>query len=548
MNIVERERMDPPKQNKLHTNKQIAFAPEKILESKRAFRISCPDMYIVFFLFLCSLCASPIKVPNVWSRDSEVKRVLSGHYPFISYLTFRNICDHAIDEATMEFDPEKVQYGDLVYLKEEYLGWFVDSVHDLIEFPYILVSGDMRAWSPPPWFQKLLYDPKLTAWFSRNMVFSYHPKLFQIPMGQDLALFNPENPKAALGLLEAVMNKPVEKTHLAYMNHYPREHGDRELVIQLFEKEPYVFSRNQSQTQYGPINRAQYYQEMASSKFVFSPLGYETDSVRTWEALVLDCIPILEHTFLDPSYERLPVALVHDWKQVNPKFLEEQYEKLHKRKTDEAYFDYWLRLLKGYQKKVRSGDLSHAQLELTQFESSDLRDFLAVLEETDGYLYPFFYKGFFCALRPFQVAGSILSKINLFDPYIDRGHFANLGAFVTDRSLLKHQNRIELFEREMEFLRKAFNNGPCCFFLDLTYYRTSLFVSFIHAVVKDGNFRHSLKRDLKTLFDKLANRSILFGNMATNEYVSEVLTLFSQEYNIQIKTCGSFWYVVKLIP
>ena len=177
--------------------------------------------------------------------------------------------------------------------------------------PYILVSGDVGSWYPTLEYKKLLYDPKLTAWFCRNMVFSYHPKLFQIPMGQDLGQFILDDPKITFYLLEATLNKPTHKTHLLYMCHFPRKHGERDKLVKQFENEPYVLTpetRVVKTRLFAGVIRSVFYHDMALCQFVLSPLGLETDSVRTWEALVLDSIPIVEHTFLDPSYDNLPVV------------------------------------------------------------------------------------------------------------------------------------------------------------------------------------------------------------------------------------------------
>ena len=66
--------------------------------------------------------------------------------------------------------------------------------------------------------------------------------------------------------------------------------------------------------------------------------------------------------------------------EVTPPFLEKKYaEELKNRKRDEAYFDYWFRLVKNYQNKVRLKDFSHCELESTQFKTPDLEDFFSIL-------------------------------------------------------------------------------------------------------------------------------------------------------------------------
>ena len=194
------------------------------------------SIFTIVMVWIAQLNAVPLKVPTERYKGSFDKSKHPGHYPFISYLTFRNVCDIVIDDATEWFDPDRVEPGDTIYLNIWYLDWFVKHVHDRIKHPYILVSCDVGAWLPHPEHKKLLYDPKCAAWFCRNMVFSYHPKLIQIPTGQDLGQFILDDPNITSYLLNAIAQKTLPKKHLLYMNHYPRAHGERDQLVKLFEK------------------------------------------------------------------------------------------------------------------------------------------------------------------------------------------------------------------------------------------------------------------------------------------------------------------------
>ena len=223
--------------------------------------------YAILLLFLSvffqnTVQAQPIQVPRELygdpnSNNRENKRKHRGHYPFISHLTFRNICDIVIDDFVESFDPNAVKCGDTIYLNIWYLDWFVKNVHDRIRHPYILVTCDVGDFLPNAASMKLLYDPKCAAWFGRNMIFSYHPKLIQIPMGQDLALFWLERGPEVL--VQACAKKAsISKKHLLYMNHFPRPWGDREKIITLFENAPYCLSHNHSGKKYMPVGLAHY--------------------------------------------------------------------------------------------------------------------------------------------------------------------------------------------------------------------------------------------------------------------------------------------------
>ncbi len=492
----------------------------------------------LFFLLMGSIRAELVKVPTEITGKEDL-RAHPGHYPFISYLTFRNVCDVVIDQTTEWFDPDSVKQGDIIYLHGSYLEWFTKKVHPKIKYPYILFTGDIGAWFPKPSMISLLYDSKLAAWFCRNMVFSYHPKLVQSPMGQDLALFKLE-PEVVNSLIDAVKKKPVEKKHWTYLCIMPRAHGNRDTIVKRFKDQPFCLYKE------GAI-REQFYEDIAASRFTFSPLGWETDCVRTWEALVLDSIPIVEHTFLDPSYERLPVAIVHDWEEITPAFLEKKYQELKDRSCEEAYFDYWQTLLQNFQRKVRQNDLAFSELEATQFTTQDLDDLSLILSNYRGR--PLLYKGFLSALRPLQLLSfcPFISKIDLYDPWLDQKMFTFMQEKVKTKSYLAKKDKISVMEKEKQFNELLQASANQAVFLDLTYYRTSLSISFSKCVIEEGNFRHSLKKDLKWHYDQLQQGSLLCGNMRKNEYVQEVLAKLSSENGLQVKEQGNFWFLKKEI-
>jgi len=69
-----------------------------------------------------------------------------------------------------------------------------------------------------------------------------------------------------------------------------------------------------------------YLRTMRQYKFVLSPVGNGIDCHRTWEALMMGAIPIVESIAgLNPIYEGLPVLIVEDWKVLTETFLNDAY-------------------------------------------------------------------------------------------------------------------------------------------------------------------------------------------------------------------------------
>lgn len=491
----------------------------------------------VFLLSVCSLVAEPVSIEKGMYTNWPNLREHPGHYPFCTYLTYRSVCDHIIDHSIDSFDPDCIKKGDLVYLNVWYLKWFADHVHDKIKHPYILVTCDVGAYLPEPNVKKLLYDPKVAAWFGKNMLFSYHPKLFQLPMGQDLGIWSYE-PSVTDDLLQ-VTQAPFEKKHLLYMNHLPREHGDRDKIVKLFEDKPYCFSRNKTGVEWSPLERAQFYEELSSSIFALSPFGLEVDSVRSWEAVALGSIPIMEHTFVDPIYEGMPVIKIHNWEEVDLPFLMKKYSEVVGLSREKAFFDYWKKLLLDTQEKVRSDPTCLSKLDNTLFTPQDLEDLSDLLWEKG--VRDLLYKGFLTAARPFQLASSLfsLTKVILYDQWVDRDIHFYFPKYLDDCSCMDRDFVVKYLHNEEEFAGElGYTSKRYSVFLDLTYFRTTLSADFKY-------FRHSLKRDLIKLYNKLGSKTLLCGNKVHDEYVAEVLRRFCEEKKLTLEVKGDFWSVTK---
>lgn len=85
-----------------------------------------------------------------------------------------------------------------------------------------------------------------------------------------------------------------------------------------------------------------YYWEMKKSKFVLSPSGLGVDCYRTWEALYLGAIPVIERVsendgWFDNTLANLPIAWVDDFTSVTPAFLQETYDRMIHRTPPTAY-------------------------------------------------------------------------------------------------------------------------------------------------------------------------------------------------------------------
>ena len=81
--------------------------------------------------------------------------------------------------------------------------------------------------------------------------------------------------------------------------------------------------------------------------FVVSPYGYGFDCHRTWEALVLGCIPIVKSNAMDSLFDDLPVLIIKEWSDITQELLDSTI-RIFKEKTfnyDKLKMKYWQNLI-----------------------------------------------------------------------------------------------------------------------------------------------------------------------------------------------------------
>jgi hypothetical protein len=87
---------------------------------------------------------------------------------------------------------------------------------------------------------------------------------------------------------------------------------------------------------------------MTKYAFVLSPHGNGLDCHRTWEALILGCIPIVKRSLLDSLYEDLPVLIVYNWFNVNESLLNSTIKKFKSKvfNYNKLKLEYWINIIK----------------------------------------------------------------------------------------------------------------------------------------------------------------------------------------------------------
>ena len=259
-------------------------------------------------------------------------------YPFPSDNTFRCFCNHGdpvINNAK----------GDIMYISNFRIDHFFSKIHPHIRAPYILISHE--GWhSVPGAFGKYLDDPKLIAWFAKN-VDRTHPKLFPLPIGIP-------NKQYIGGNLTIIQNtirnaKPTTQRRndkLIYLN--LTIGSNRQAAVKALKNKPFTFYQER-------VPFAQYMNQLSQFKFVASPNGLGVDCHRTWEAMLVGTIPIVTRSSICKMFDDLPVLIIDSWDQVTREFLEEKFEEITSKSYNlkKLYADYWFDQISQIQKKNR---------------------------------------------------------------------------------------------------------------------------------------------------------------------------------------------------
>lgn len=259
-------------------------------------------------------------------------------YPYISGDTFRELADFIFDDEA-SFNPNDVKNSSIIFVKGDFLEHFFTQMHPHISEQYIILTHNSDASSPGA-FKSYLDDKKIIAWFGQNPDGS-HPKFFPLPIGLANKYWRHGN---ILDIETVATNLPEKKKVTAYINFsIETNYSIRYPIYTLLHDKPFC-SLSQAKI------FKNYLQETSEHAFVISPHGNGLDCHRTWEALLLGCIPIVKSSTLDSLYSNLPVLIVNDWSDITQTFLQEQYAIISTKtyNIDKLYADYWYNFIKSF--------------------------------------------------------------------------------------------------------------------------------------------------------------------------------------------------------
>ena len=263
--------------------------------------------------------------------------------PFLSGDTFRNLADVVFD-AYSNPKASDIKEKSVVFVFIDLLPFFAEKILPEVSHPFILIThkGDINITKD---FAYVADNPKIIHWFAQNCDFE-HPKITPLPIGlENQALHNVGNVA------------DFKKFQKKKVNHLPKvvialnlstNPDKRYPCYRAFWKKPNsVFINN--------ITSSRIYRKtIRNYMFIASPEGNGLDCHRTWEAIYLGLIPIVNDNYMNRFFASLglPIICTNDWNDFATKTgdeLADIYNRITtETDTEAAYYDYWEKLIFKY--------------------------------------------------------------------------------------------------------------------------------------------------------------------------------------------------------
>jgi len=244
--------------------------------------------------------------------------------------------------------------SDIICIRGYQLRDFIDKIFKNISHPIILVTCDAVTtmpsdiWptrpnalqvangygvskkSPSMSFSSFLKDDRLLHWFAQNLedvalTNANGNKITSLPIGIDyhtLDYTKNNHPfsqeRELIGVVRSLpplASRPLKvSANFHFNNSSKRWSGifgeDRSVIAERMRNNPNVVLQKEK------LDRSRTWKDHGNYSFVLSPEGMGLDCHRTWEALILSCIPIVRRGPMTRVYDGLPVVLVDSWSEI----------------------------------------------------------------------------------------------------------------------------------------------------------------------------------------------------------------------------------------
>lgn len=192
--------------------------------------------------------------------------------------------------------------------------------------------------------KSFIITKNVIKWYSKNVNVNNF-KIESIPLGlENNRWFIQIHKKEKMIEL---LNQSKKIKNLVYMNHNIKTNPDkRKELYQIFKRKSWVTIDHGS----NGYKFDKYIDNVYNHKFVICPEGNGMDTVRTWECLYMETIPIEKRNINNQFYTDLPICFVDDWKEITEDFLENEYIRIKQFiwNMKKLSFEYWKNKILSY--------------------------------------------------------------------------------------------------------------------------------------------------------------------------------------------------------
>ena len=277
---------------------------------------------------------------------------------FITGEKFQNLCDHhlSIEEFMPfelypsdkhidinEFDFTNFDNGSLVHINSDLIDNLIperkdDNIFEKLSqfensFTLVVHNNDANFSDRELKYFEIFNCKKI---YSQNVI-TYDNRVIPLPIGLSNSCWEWGN----LDIWDKVLQEDIDKDNFIYFN-FEIDGGCRD------EKRPDCYESISKQNILWQSNKDMYtyVRNLKSYKFNISPQGNGIDCHRTWEALYLKTIPIVDRNATTEHFSKwFPMVLVDDWKEFDVESVRGTYD-------DYSWENYDLLDFDNYCKKV----------------------------------------------------------------------------------------------------------------------------------------------------------------------------------------------------
>ena len=209
-----------------------------------------------------------------------------------------------------------------------------------------------------------LDNPKLIHCFTWNKPF-IHYKLSSLPIGLN---YRRQHESIITFIKNNKINETniIERPKLLCFNCDLKTNIERKRLLKIINKRFNTFCEKLNYIPYSKtitipsfadgkivvnITDPKCYDDWTKYKFILSPQGAGVDCHRTWEAIIIGCIPIVKSSSINDLYKDLPIVVINNWEELSIEFLEKKYKEINENKIKNKY-NYQKLYLKYWETKI----------------------------------------------------------------------------------------------------------------------------------------------------------------------------------------------------